>query len=51
LGLEQILSAACLDPGEIGKGNYLLVKDDFIREGNIEAIFRQGKPWPHLVLS
>jgi imidazolonepropionase-like amidohydrolase len=46
LGLEQILSAACLDPGEIGKGNYLLVKDDFIREGNIEASFRQGKPWP-----
>jgi imidazolonepropionase-like amidohydrolase len=46
LGLEQILSAACLDPGEIVKGNYLLVKDDFIREGNIEAVFRQGKPWP-----
>ena len=46
LSLEQILSAACLDPGEIGKGNYLLVKDDFIREGNIEAAFRQGRPWP-----
>jgi len=46
LDLEQILSAACLDPGEIGKGNYLIVKDDFIQEGNIEASFRQGKPWP-----
>ena len=46
LSPEQILTAACLDPGEIGKGNYLLVKDDFIREGNIEASFRQGKPWP-----
>ena len=46
LDLEQILSAACLDPGEIGKGNYLIVKDDFIREGNIEAAFRQGKPCP-----
>ena len=46
LNLEQILSAACLDPEEIGKGNYLLVKEDFIREGNIEAAFRQGKPWP-----
>ncbi len=46
LGLEQIVSAACLDPGEIVKGNYLLVKDDFIREGNIEKAFRQGKPWP-----
>jgi imidazolonepropionase-like amidohydrolase len=45
LSLEQILSAACLDPDEIGKGNYLLVKDDFIREGKIEAAFRQGKPW------
>ena len=48
LGLEQILSAACLDPGEMEKGNYLLVKEDFIREGNIEAAFRQGKPWPHV---
>ena len=46
LGLEQILSAACLDPGEISKGNYLLVEDDFIREGSIKAVFRQGKPWP-----
>ncbi len=42
LGLEQILSAACLDPGEIGQGNYLVVKDDFIREGSIEAAFRLG---------
>ncbi len=32
LSLEQILSAACLDPGETGEGTYLLVKDDFIRK-------------------
>jgi imidazolonepropionase-like amidohydrolase len=45
LSLEQILSAACLDPGEIGEGTYLVVKDDFIRAGKIEAAFRQGKAW------
>jgi imidazolonepropionase-like amidohydrolase len=51
LSLEQVLSAACLDPDEIGKGNYLLVKDDFIREGDIEAAFWRGKPCPHHDLS
>ncbi len=43
LGLEQILAAACLDPEEIKKGTYLLVKDDFIREQNLEAAFQTGK--------
>ncbi|OGP50443.1 MAG: hypothetical protein A2Y79_05980 [Deltaproteobacteria bacterium RBG_13_43_22] len=43
LTLEQILSAACLDREEILKGNYLLVKKDFIEQGKIEALFIEGK--------
>jgi imidazolonepropionase-like amidohydrolase len=45
LTLEEILSAACIEPGEISKGNYVLVREDFIREGQVEAVFRDGKPW------
>jgi imidazolonepropionase-like amidohydrolase len=45
LSLEQILSAACLEPGEISKGNYLLVRENFIRKRKVEAVFRNGKPW------
>lgn len=45
LNLEQILSAACLEPGEISKGNYSLVRENFIREGKVDAVFRDGKPW------
>ncbi|MGE5300475.1 MAG: amidohydrolase family protein [Acidobacteriota bacterium] len=40
---EQILSAACMDIGEIEKGNYLLVKEDFIESGNMEAVYVRGE--------
>lgn len=40
---EQIVAAACMDMGEIEKGNYLLVKEDFIETGNLEDIYRGGK--------
>ena len=40
---EQILSAACMDAGEIEKGNYLLVKEDFIEKGGIEALYVRGE--------
>ncbi len=43
LSVDQILSAACLDAGEIEKGNYLLVKEDFIETGIIEGVYRGGK--------
>ena len=40
---EQILSAACMDAGEIEKGNYLLVKKDFIETREIEGVYKDGK--------
>ncbi|MDA8104785.1 MAG: hypothetical protein M0Z71_05340 [Nitrospiraceae bacterium] len=40
---EQILSAACTDISEIGKGNYLLIKKDFIERGGIEARYVRGE--------
>jgi imidazolonepropionase-like amidohydrolase len=40
---EQILSAACMDAGEIEKGNYLLIGTDFIEEGGIEAMYVRGE--------
>ena len=43
LTLDQILSAACLDTEEIEKGNYLLVKEDFIESGKIEGAYHGGK--------
>ena len=45
LNQEQILAAACLEPGEISKGNYVLVREDFIRERQVEAVFKDGRPW------
>jgi imidazolonepropionase-like amidohydrolase len=42
LSLEQILSAACMSAEEIEKGNFILVKKDFIRTGKIEAAHYQG---------
>jgi len=44
LSLEQILQAACMEEEEIEKGNYLLVKDDFIETGRIETVVRKGRP-------
>ena len=40
--LEQILAAACMGREEIDKGNYLVVKEDFIASRKIEAVFRGG---------
>ncbi|MCL5022859.1 MAG: amidohydrolase family protein [Nitrospirae bacterium] len=42
LDFAQILSAACMEEAEIGNGNYLLVKKDFISTGRIEYISRAG---------
>ncbi|MCX7727526.1 MAG: amidohydrolase family protein, partial [Chitinispirillaceae bacterium] len=39
LSLEKILSYACMDGGEIEKGNYLIVRRDFIEARRIEGIF------------
>jgi predicted amidohydrolase YtcJ len=39
----QIFSAACMDPAEIEKGNYLFVKEDFLETGKIAGLYRQGK--------
>lgn len=43
LSLEQILSGACMDRSEIERGNYLVVKEDFIEAKKIEAVFVNGK--------
>lgn len=43
LSLEQILAAACMDDKEIKKGNYLIVKKDFIKTKKIEAVFFDNK--------
>lgn len=40
LSLEQILSAACMHEEEIEKGNYMLVRRDFLSTGKIEAVYR-----------
>ena len=41
---EQIVAAACMDMSEIEKGNFVLVKEDFVETGKIEAVYRAGKP-------
>lgn len=43
LSLKQILSAACMSDEEIEKGNYLLVKKDFVINRKIEDIYFNGK--------
>jgi imidazolonepropionase-like amidohydrolase len=40
---DQILAAACLDAGEIEKGNYLLVRNDVLETGKIAVAYRQGR--------
>ena len=42
LSLESILSSACMSPRELEKGNYLLVKRDFMSTGEIEAVYEHG---------
>lgn len=39
----QILSAACMDISEVEKGNYLVVREDFIETGKIEGVYGNGK--------
>ncbi len=39
---ELILSSACMDRAEIGKGNYLVAEKDFIATGKIDAVYRDG---------
>ncbi len=43
LSKEQIIGAACMSHKEIEKGNFLVVKEDFINTGEIINIFYQGK--------
>lgn len=43
LPLEQVLAAACMEQEEIDKGNYLVVKSDFISSGIIEEIVKGGE--------
>lgn len=42
LSVEQILSAACVSKKEMEKGNFLLVKKDFIKTRKIEAVYNNG---------
>jgi len=42
LSIDQILTAACMDKEEIEKGNFLLVKKDFVITKKIEAIYNSG---------
>jgi len=42
LSLKQIMPAACMSEEEIEKGNFLLVKKDFIKTRKIEAIYTGG---------
>lgn len=42
LSQERILAAACMPPEEVAKGNYLLVRTDFIDKGEIEAVYKSG---------
>lgn len=48
LSHEQILTAACMGSEEIEKGNYLLVKEDFIETGKLEAVYRD---WERLTIN
>jgi len=43
LSLEQIIGAACVCDEEIGKGNYLIVKKDFIMIREIVAAYHKDK--------
>jgi imidazolonepropionase-like amidohydrolase len=43
LSVKQILDAACMSDDEVEKGNYLLVKKDFVIKQRIEEIYFHGK--------
>ncbi|MEJ2695260.1 MAG: amidohydrolase family protein [Candidatus Sulfobium sp.] len=42
LSPEKILTAACMPREEMDKGNYLLVRKDFITAGEIQAVYEDG---------
>jgi imidazolonepropionase-like amidohydrolase len=44
LSLEEITLSACMDTNEIGKGNYLLVEEDFTTTGKVAAVYKRGQP-------
>ncbi len=44
LSIEQIFSAACMDEEEIEKGNYLIVKNDFIDTKSIKVYLNPISP-------
>ena len=43
LTLSQILSSACVAEEEIERGNFLLVKKDFLTTRGIEAVYQRGQ--------
>lgn len=43
LSLNQIINIACMPADEIYKGNYLLVKEDFIETGKIHGIYLKSR--------
>lgn len=43
IGFDKILSHACLDKSEIAKGNYLIVRRDFMETRRIEAVYYENK--------
>lgn len=43
LSFEQITKASCLGMEEIGKGNFLEIKKDFITSGEVVSVFTNGK--------
>ena len=43
LTLPQILSVACMEAEEMERGNFLLVKKDFITTREIEALYQGGQ--------
>lgn len=49
LSMERILRAACMETVEMEQGNFLLVAQDFIDTGRVEAVFCAGKQIPGLL--
>lgn len=43
ISLDKILSYACMSEDEVEKGNYILIKKDFIQRGQIEGVFHNHK--------
>ncbi len=43
IALDKILSYICLNQEEISKGNFILIKKDFIESRRIEGVYHSGK--------